>query len=66
MKGSDSMKLKKLLIALSIIAASFLSGCGKDYCRYGGCMREAVSGGRCSKHQGLENNPYYGLPDKWK
>lgn len=58
---------QKKFIAFWLIAIPFclslLCGCGKDYCSYGGCMREAESGGRCSAHQGLENNPYYGIPD---
>lgn len=63
---SFSKRVGKLFIAVSVIFASLFTGCGKDYCSYGGCMREAESGGRCSQHQGLENDPYYGLPDAWK
>ncbi len=60
------MKLKKLLLLLAVIGAfgTLLTGC-KDYCSYGGCMSEATSGGRCSAHQGLDNDPYYGIPDEW-
>lgn len=50
---------------LTALSAVLLTGC-KDYCSYGGCMKEAVSGGRCEIHQGLENDPYYGLPDEMK
>ncbi len=59
------MRLKKQFVLCLLLAGlvSLLAGCGKDYCSYGGCMAEATSGGRCSSHQGLPNNPYYGLPD---
>lgn len=56
-------KIKSISIALILgMISMLLVGC-KDYCSYGGCMREAESGGRCSVHQGLPNDPYYGIPD---
>ena len=64
------MKKKILTILtagiMALSAAAAMTSCGTDYCSYGGCMAKATSGGRCSKHQGLENDPNYGLPDKWK
>lgn len=60
-------KIIKTIILLSMLAVSIVmfTGC-KDYCSYGGCTREAGSNGRCSEHSGLENDPYYGIPDSWK
>lgn len=63
------MKFKKIIIAAiaAVTATLSLAGCGTDYCSYGGCMREAEEGSdRCSIHQGMENDPNYGVPDKWK
>lgn len=60
----ESKLLKRMaLVFMLIITLMLLTGC-KDYCSYGGCMREAVSGGRCSFHGGLVNDPFYGWPKK--
>lgn len=54
------------IVTLGTMVISF-GGCGTDYCSYGGCMNEAEPGSdRCSIHQGLENDPNYGVPDEWK
>ena len=56
-------KIKSISVALILgMVSMLLVGC-KDYCSYGGCMREAEIGGRCSVHQGLPDDPYYGIPD---
>ncbi len=54
-------KFAVLLLTLVSLVCS-LTAC-TDYCDYGGCMRKATSGGRCSEHAGLKNNPYYGMPN---
>lgn len=68
-KGSYQMcKKRSIALILSLIITSFsISGCGTHYCSYGGCMNEVEhSGDRCSIHQGLDNDPNYGLPDSMK
>lgn len=64
--------MKKRIVTLILaglmgtIGMLSLTGC-KNYCSYGGCMREAEPGSdRCAEHQGLDNDPYYGVPDEWK
>lgn len=51
--------LKKLILVFILtITLVSLTGC-KDYCSYGGCMREAVSGGRCSLHKSSFSSSSY-------
>ncbi len=54
-----------ILALLAIILCSF-SGC-THYCSYGGCMNEVdEEGARCSLHEGLDNDPHYGVPASWQ
>lgn len=50
MKVGSKLCKRMMLAFMLIITLMLLTGC-KDYCSYGGCMREAGSNGRCFLHQ---------------
>ena len=50
MKVESKLCKRMMLACMLIITLVLLTGC-KDYCSYGGCMREAGSNGRCFLHQ---------------
>lgn len=58
-------KVKITIFSLAAVVVSVVFTGFTDYCSYGGCMREATEDNRCSEHYGLQNNPYYGVPEEW-
>lgn len=58
----------KRITAISLVlitSLSMLTGCN-HYCSYGGCMNKVEEEGqRCSEHQGLKDNPNYGIPHSY-